>query len=120
MAIADDHRVAPARWEVGGNGVEEGDGEIAADRADDHEHEDPDPDLVAGGEGPHVAHDELRSLRRGDRPGQRLGGRRNEASAAGGDDHGRGLRRVGGGHEGGVEVALADVVHRSGDRRHRR
>ena len=41
---------------------EEGGGEVAADRADDHEHEHADPDLVPGGQGPDVAHDELRPL----------------------------------------------------------
>ena len=34
--------------------------EVAADRADDHEHEDAEPDLVSGCERAHIAHDELR------------------------------------------------------------
>ena len=76
-----DHRVAAAGRRSGATVLEDGRGEIAADRADDHEQEDAEPDLVPGRQGADVAHGELRPLGRGDgadespRPPSRRSGR---------------------------------------------
>jgi hypothetical protein len=98
-------------------GVERSDADEGEDRADDHEHEHADPELVAGYQGADVAHDELRPRGRSDGSGKRLGRCRYDAAACARDDHGRGLLQVRGGHEGRVEVALADIVRRFRDRR---
>jgi hypothetical protein len=67
------HDGVTAAWDEGrGERFEDRGGDVAADRADDHEHEDPQADLIPGCERADLAYHQLRALFRGDRSGKRL------------------------------------------------
>ena len=77
-----DDRVAAA-WQQGRRKCfEDRGGDVAADRADDHEHEDAEPDLVPGRQGADLAYDELGALGRRDGAGEGFGCGRDEAAVA--------------------------------------